>query len=120
MGSKHNDDYFIKRCEAEPRMTELSDEGAINLMEGMINSCRLDARGDEITFALLLKGMLRKYSLSLKDLYEIPRTREMPKDPNGYSIDYESLLTNTYNFDWRNELEDYLDTGLLVGRKIKR
>ena len=120
MGSKHNDDYFIKRCEAEPRMTDLSDEGAINLLEGMINSCRLDAQGDEITFALLVNDMLRKYSLSLKDLYETPRTRDMPKDPNGYSIDYESLLTNTYNFDWRNELKDYLDTGLLVGRKIKQ
>ena len=65
-------------------------------------------------------AMLRKYSLSLKDLYETPRTRDMPKDPNGCSIDYESLLTNTYNFDWRNELKDYLDTGLLVGRKIKQ
>ena len=120
MGSKHNDDYFIKRCEAEPRMTELSDEGAINLLEGMINSCRLEAQGDEIVFALLVNDMMRNYSFSLMDLFVRPQVWEKPKDPNGYSIDYESLLTNTYNFDWRNELKDYLDTGLLVGRKIKQ
>lgn len=120
MGSKYSGDYFRMRCEAEPRMTELSDEGVINLLEGMINSCRLDANGDEIVFALLVNDMLRSYSLSLEDLLESPQVWEKPKDPNGSFIDYESLLTNTYNFDWRNELKDYLDTGLLIGRKIKQ
>lgn len=120
MGSKYDNDYFTKRCEAEPRMTELSDDAAIRLFGGMINSCRLDSRGDEIVFALLINDMLRNYSTPLRDLLPVYKERCMPKDPNGCSIDYESLLTNTYNFDWRNELKDYLDTGLLVGRPIKQ
>ena len=118
MGSKYSDDYFAKRCEAEPRMTELSDEAAIRLLEGMINSCRLDSDGDEFTFYLLVNDILRNYSLTLKDLFETPQTREMPKDPNGYSIDYDSLLTNRCNFDWKEELYDYLDCGLLKGRTV--
>lgn len=119
MRCKDKDSYFRQRCETEPRLTELSDEGAINLLVGMINSCRLEACGDEITFARLVNNMLRSYSTPLRDLSPVYKERYMPKDPNGYSIDYESLLTNTYNFDWRYELRDYLDTGLLVGRKIK-
>lgn len=120
MRCKDKDSYFRQRCETEPRLTELSDEGAINLLVGMINSCRLEACGDEITFARLVNNMLRSYSTPLRDLSPVYKERYMPKDPNGYSIDYESLLTNTYNFDWRYELKEYLDTGLLVGRKIKQ
>lgn len=113
MGSKYSGDYFAKRCEAEPRMTELSDDAAIRLFEGMINSCRLDSDGDEITFALLVNDMLRSYSTPLRDLSPVYKERCMPEDPNGYSIDYESLLTNTYNFNWKEELRDYIDIGLI-------
>ena len=120
MGSKYSKDYFRQRCESEPRLTELSEDAAIRLFEGMINSCRLDSDGDRIEFALLINDMLRQYGMRLRDLYPSYKEEIMPKDPDRGFIDYESLITTTYNFDWREELKDYLDTGLLVGRPIKQ
>ena len=121
MGSKaKNGEYFRQRVMAEPRLTDISDDAAIRLFEGMINSCRIDSDGDKIQFALLVNDMLKRYNLRLRDLYPVYRERIMPKDPNGAFIDYESLVSNTYNFDWREELKDYLDTGLLRGRPIKQ
>ena len=115
-----NGEYFYQRAMTEPRLTDISDDAAIRLFEGMIYSCKLDSNGDKVQFALLVNDMLKRYNLRLRDLYPVYKERVMPKDPNGAFIDYETLINTNYNFDWREELKDYLDTGLLRGRLIKQ
>lgn len=114
MGSKYSGDYFRMRCEAEPRLTELSDDAAIRLLEGMVYSCRQDSCGDKIEFMRLVNDMLRRYSITIRDLYPEVKDTAMPKDPNGDDIDYDSLFTNCVNYDWRHELDIYIEGRLLA------
>ena len=108
-----NGEYFYQRALAEPRMTNLSDEAAVTLFLAMINSAKLDSKGDKITFYYLVNDLLRHYRLTIKDLYAPYEESILPKDPMGSSINYESLLTNKVNYNWKEELEYYLDCGLI-------